>query len=96
MLSQREGKISIKEENKSSFVTNPGGIDLNSNEKLIEQSGKQMKMRIPQDSIEWQNSQTNGFIPVIINIGPPTSLPLLLGAGTPNQSSEPMNVSSLN
>ena len=73
-----------------------GGIDLNANEKTLEEQGDKIKLPISIDPSQWQNFKTNGFVPAIINITPPTSLPLLLGAATPSQSPESINVSSLN
>ncbi len=56
----------------------PGGIDLNSNEKTLEETGEKIKLPILVNPTEWQNFQTNGFIPVIINIAPPVPLTSIL------------------
>ncbi len=56
---------------------NKGGIDLNPNERMLQESGEKIKLDIPQSPS--QNLEINSFVPVIFNISPPTTLPLLLG-----------------
>ena len=81
------------------LLANPpqnGGIDLNANEKTLEERGDKIKLPILTNSTQWQNFQTNHFTPTIIHITPPTTLPLLLRAATPDASPKSMHVSSLN
>lgn len=72
----------------------PGGIDLNANERVIKETGEKMNLPVVNNSSEWQNFQTNGFVPVIINIIPPQNLYLLLSAAGSDASS--MEISALN
>ncbi len=73
----------------------PGGIDLNANERTLEEQGDTIKFPLPTNPSDWQNFQTNGFIPVIIHITPPVSLPALLGLENKNNESRfPSLVSS--
>ncbi len=65
-----------------------GGIDLNANEKLIQQNGSRINLPVLNDSSQWKDFQTNGFVPVIINITPPGNLLMLLGLKSSTPVSE--------
>jgi hypothetical protein len=78
------------------FIAEPekGGIDLNPNQNILQEHGEVVKPSFT-DPAKWENYRTNGFVPVIINITPPRSLPLILGA-IENASSGELSLSSLN
>jgi len=63
----------------SSPVEAPGGIDLNPNNIDIQIQGNGIDFNIPLDSIQFQNVNFDGLVPVIINVLPVTNLNLLLG-----------------
>jgi len=74
--------IQFNEEGANKIVSSPiGGIDLNPNEINMqlrkEGKGVVMPVFLPEQVYQLQN--TIGFLPVIINIAPVLSLPLLLG-----------------
>ena len=73
----------------------PGGIDLNANEKMLEEQGQKIMLPIVPNSATWQNLNTTGFIPVIIHISPPVSLPVLLGFNFKEELEEPKNLVSV-
>jgi hypothetical protein len=60
-------------------VENPGGIDLNPEKINMETRGEKIQFDMPESFRNMDPSTIEGFIPVIINITPVTSIPLLLG-----------------
>ncbi|MBF0522556.1 MAG: pantetheine-phosphate adenylyltransferase [Candidatus Omnitrophica bacterium] len=90
---KRLGDPAMVAQDKSSLNAIPvqarnGGIDLNSNEATLEEQGGKIKFLVPTGSFLDENLKVNGFVPVIIHITPPTSLPLLLQAVQTNSSLE--------
>jgi hypothetical protein len=78
----------------TALTAEKGGIDLNPNQNILQEHGETMKPART-DPAKWENYRTNGFVPVIIHITPPQSLPLILGA-IENASSGELSLSSLN
>lgn len=58
---------------------NPGGIDFNANNMNLESQGDAIKFDLPKNMKGIEPSSVNGVTPVIINMVPVPSLPLLLG-----------------
>lgn len=58
---------------------NPGGIDLNPNLLELRIEGDGLNFNLPVNSMNLDQIQIDGLLPVIINIAPITNLPLILG-----------------
>ena len=89
--SQPAGNLSAA----STMAEAPGGIDLNANEKALEEQGDKIQFPVSTDPLEWQKFQNNIFIPVINHISPPVSFPVLLGLTSPEESEDPRNLVSV-
>jgi len=73
--------------------TAPGGIDLNPNNLNLNVQGDEIKVDFSNPQI-LNNISVDGFIPVIINVAPITSIPILLGES--EEQSNDFSLSQLN
>lgn len=78
-LKTDEIKARIKSQFTDAAMKAPGGIDLNPQALHLNERGDAIQLSIPGQSGNYPNTNTNGFVPVIINITPAPSLPMLLG-----------------
>ncbi len=68
-------------------VEKPGGIDFNPEHMELKTQGQKMDLPIPVPAV-FENMQIEGFIPVIINISPVTTLPILLNINIDEEKKE--------
>ncbi len=68
-----------------------GGIDLNPNNMEMTESGTTIEMEIPAVLKPLQNTEVDGFVPVIINITPINIVPFLLGEAEDQRPETPAN-----